>query len=271
LSFGRPLFGDLTSPWRGSLSVRAEQVGVTDLLGEPKRELSVSNRFSATDVFFSVGGSLSYDTRDIIVDPKSGWYGLFSFEPVWGDTAYLKLAGNLSTYFAITDWLTLAVGVRGGTFLGQNPPYELFYSNGFNVIRGWPENGFLYGKHFGIGSVELRFPIFSPVSGVLFTDIGEFLVDPNNQAATSLGLNPTNTAQNQGLPFKYGVGLGIRLELAQLQKRRTQAIKLVQIQEYANIVSLILEVCMFPARYSWLAVDEQKSNEPKYQTQIWVG
>ncbi|MBT9545007.1 MAG: hypothetical protein IV090_06435 [Candidatus Sericytochromatia bacterium] len=60
-------------------------------------------------------------------------------------------------------------------------------------------------------------------------------------------------------------------ELAQLQKRRTQAIKLVQIQEYANIVSLILEVCMFPARYSWLAVDEQKSNEPKYQTQIWVG
>jgi hypothetical protein len=60
-------------------------------------------------------------------------------------------------------------------------------------------------------------------------------------------------------------------ELAQLQKRRTQAIKLVQIQEYANIVSLILEVCMFPARYSWLAVDEQKSNESKYQTQIWVG
>ncbi|MGE3725791.1 MAG: BamA/TamA family outer membrane protein [Candidatus Sericytochromatia bacterium] len=211
LSFGRPLFGDLTSPWRGSLSVRAEQVGVTDLLGEPKRELSVSNRFSATDVFFSVGGSLSYDTRDIIIDPKSGWYGLFSFEPVWGDTAYLKLAGNLSTYFAITDWLTLAVGVRGGTFLGQNPPYELFYSNGFNVIRGWPENGFLYGKHFGIGSVELRFPIFNPVSGVLFTDIGEFLVDPNNRAAASLGLNTTNSEQNQGLPFKYGVGLGIRL------------------------------------------------------------
>jgi outer membrane protein insertion porin family len=200
LSFGRPLFGDLTSPWRGSLSLRAEQVGVTDLNGDPRRDLSISNRYSATDVFFSVGGSLSYDTRDIIIDPKSGWYGLFSFEPVWGDSAYLKLAGNLSTYLGITDWLTLALGVRGGTFLGQNPPYEQFYSNGFNVIRGWPENGYLFGKNFVIGSVELRFPIYNPVSGVVFTDLGEFLPVPAERIE-----------QNQGLPFKYGVGLGIRL------------------------------------------------------------
>ncbi|MGV3523826.1 MAG: BamA/TamA family outer membrane protein [Candidatus Sericytochromatia bacterium] len=200
VSFGRPLFGDLTSPWRGSLSVRAEQVGVTDLNRNPLRELSVSNRFSATDVFFSVGGSLSYDTRDIIIDPKSGWYGLLSAEPVWGDSAYLRFSGNLSTYFGLTDWLTLAVGMRGGTYLGNNPPYEQFYSNGFNVIRGYPENGFLFGKHFVIGSAELRFPIFNPISGVIFTDIGEFLPVPEARQAL-----------NQGLPFKYGVGLGMRL------------------------------------------------------------
>lgn len=200
VSFGRPLFGDLTSPWRGSLSLRAEQVGVTDLNRTPLREMSVSNRLSATDVFFSVGGSLSYDTRDYIMDPKSGWYGLLSAEPVWGDSAYLRFSGNLSTYFALTDWLTLAVGARGGSYLGQNPPYEQFYSNGFNVIRGWPENGYLFGKHFLIGSAELRFPIVNPVSGVVFTDIGEFLPVPD-----------ARLAQNQGLPFKYGVGLGLRL------------------------------------------------------------
>jgi len=182
------------------MSLRAEQVGVTDLNREPLRELSVSNRFSATDVFFSVGGSLSYDTRDIIIDPHSGWYGLFAFEPVWGDSAYLRLSGNLSTYVGLTDWLTLALGVRGGTFLGENPPYEQFYSNGFNVIRGWQENGYLFGKQFVIGSAELRFPIFNPVSGVIFTDIGEFLPVPESRIQ-----------DNQGLPFKYGVGLGIRL------------------------------------------------------------
>lgn len=200
LSVGKPLFGDLTSPWRGSLSFRAEQVGVSDLQRNPLVDLSVSKRFSATDIFFSIGGSLSYDTRDIIIDPKSGWYGLLSAEPVWGDSAYLKMSGNLSTYIGLTDWLTLALGVRGGSFLGNNPPYELFYSNGFNVIRGYPENGFLFGKTFGIASAELRFPIYNPVSGVVFTDIGEFLP-----------VSESRVALNQGLPFKYGVGLGIRL------------------------------------------------------------
>jgi outer membrane protein insertion porin family len=200
LSFGRPLFGDLTSPWRGSLSVRAEQVGVTDLNRTPRRDLSVSNRFSATDVFFSVGGSISYDTRDIIIDPKRGWYGLLSMEPVWGDSAYLRFTGNLSTYLGVTDWLTLAFGVRGGSYQGQTPAYEQFYSNGFNVIRGYPENGFLFGKHFVIGSVEARLPIVNPISGVIFTDIGDFFPVVAERADL-----------NQGLPFKYGVGLGIRL------------------------------------------------------------
>lgn len=62
-------------------------------------------------------------------------------------------------------------------------------------------------------------------------------------------------------------------ELAQLHKKRHQAMKLAQIQEYANVVSLILEVCMFPARYSWLAVEEQKNSAPAsgYQAQTWYG
>ena len=200
LSIGRPLFGDLTSPWRGNLSFRAEQVAVTDLSRKPRIDLSVSKRFSAKDVFFSVGGNISYDTRDVIMNPKSGWYGLFSVEPIWGDSSYLKASGNLSTYLGVTDWLTFAFGVRGGSFLGENPPYEQFYSNGFNVIRGYPENGFLFGKQFVIGSVEARFPIFDPVSGVVFTDMGEFFPVQAERATL-----------NQGLPFKYGVGLGIRL------------------------------------------------------------
>lgn len=206
LSLGRPLFGDfITSPWRGSLSFRAEQVGVTDLNRVPQPDLSISKRQSATDHIFSIGGSLSYDTRDFNANPRKGWFGMFSFEPVWGDAGYVKVTGNLSTYLGMTDWLTLAIGVRGGTYLGTNPPYEQFYSNGFNVIRGWPENGFLFGKNFMIGSVEARFPIVEPISGVLFLDLGEFFSE--NQGI----LGPFKSNLNQGLPFKYGVGLGVRL------------------------------------------------------------
>lgn len=200
ISGGKPLFGNfVTSPWRGSLSFRAEQISVTDLNRFPRPDLSISGRPDASDHIFSVGGSLSYDTRDVIINPTKGWYGVLSAEPIWGDAAYLKFSSNLSTYYGIADWLTLAAGVRGGAFLGNNPPYEQFYSNGFNIIRGWRENGFLHGDQFVIGSLEARFPIFNPISGVIFTDIGEFF--PLNQTSVL----------NQGLPFKYGVGLGIRL------------------------------------------------------------
>jgi len=63
-------------------------------------------------------------------------------------------------------------------------------------------------------------------------------------------------------------------EIQQIQKRRTQTMKLVQVQEFANVVSLLLEVCMFPARYSWLAEEQkpqQGSSGSKYQQQMWYG
>lgn len=62
-------------------------------------------------------------------------------------------------------------------------------------------------------------------------------------------------------------------ELQALQKRRTQTMKLVQIQEYANVISLVLEVSIFPARYSWLA-EEQKTESSKSEAlkaQVWYG
>lgn len=64
----------------------------------------------------------------------------------------------------------------------------------------------------------------------------------------------------------------IATELTSLNKRRTQTMKLVQVQEFANVISLVLEVCMFPARYSWLA-EEKAAGDPgqKLQTQVWYG
>ncbi|HEY9841591.1 MAG TPA: BamA/TamA family outer membrane protein [Candidatus Obscuribacterales bacterium] len=200
LSLGRPLFGDSFSPWRGNLAFGAEQVALTDFSRLPRRELSLSKRFSATDVFFNATGTLSYDTRDMLINPSSGVFGSFSAQPVWGDGSYLRLIGNLNTYIPlIPEALTLALGVQGGAYLGQQPLYEQFFGAGYSTIRGWQENGSLFGSEYLIGSAEARFPIWNPVSGVLFTDIGNFFPD-------------SWIEQNQGLPFKYGVGAGIRVE-----------------------------------------------------------
>ncbi|MBF2052318.1 MAG: hypothetical protein IGS03_02505 [Candidatus Sericytochromatia bacterium] len=66
----------------------------------------------------------------------------------------------------------------------------------------------------------------------------------------------------------------VQQEIQQLQKCRTQTMKLVQVQEFANVVSLLLEVCMFPARYSWLAEEQkpqQQSSGQGYEQQMWYG
>jgi len=194
LNLGRPL-GDAYSPWRGSLSLTAEQVQLTDFTGSPRQELSLSGRKSATDVLFSAGGTLSFDTRDSLLTPHQGVYGSLNAQPVWGDSSWLRLAGNLSTYLPLADWMTLALGVQGGALVGNHPIYEQFLGTGFSAIRGWQENGSLVGKQYLIGSAEARFPIFAPVSGVLFADYGNFF-----------------GSQLSAGPWKYGVGAGVRLE-----------------------------------------------------------
>ncbi len=62
-------------------------------------------------------------------------------------------------------------------------------------------------------------------------------------------------------------------ELQKLNKRRNQTLKLVQVQEFANVISLMLEVSMFPARYSWLAQEQaaQAQGGEALKDQIWYG
>jgi outer membrane protein insertion porin family len=194
LNLGRPL-GDAYSPWRGQVALTAEQVGLTDFAGTPQSKLSLSGRHSATDVLFSAGGTLSYDTRDSLLTPHQGIFGSVNAQPVWGDSSWLRMAGNLSTYLPLAEWMTLALGIQGGALLGNHPIYEQFLGTGFSSIRGWQENGSLVGKQYLIGSAEARFPIFAPISGVLFADYGNFF-----------------GSQLSSGPWKYGVGAGVRLE-----------------------------------------------------------
>lgn len=201
INTSKPLFGHfITSPWKVGVQFRAEQVNVANIDRQVLPELTTSKRRDGSDHIFALKGSLTHDSRNHFLTPTKGWLGSLNLEHIWGDTNYQKITGNLSQYWGLTNWLTLASGISGGAYLGNNPLYEQFYSNGPMVIRGWRENGFLYGNQFVIGSFEARFPIFNPVSGVFFTDIGEFFP-----------LRALNSEINQGLPFKYGVGVGLRV------------------------------------------------------------
>lgn len=58
----------------------------------------------------------------------------------------------------------------------------------------------------------------------------------------------------------------IPAELKTLQKQRNTALKLAQAQEYANVLSLVMEITMFPARFAWI---NEADSEQEYQKKIW--
>tara|TARA_Y100001968_G_C19391094_1_gene735640 strand:- start:1247 stop:1702 length:456 start_codon:yes stop_codon:yes gene_type:complete len=85
---------------------------------------------------------------------------------------------------------TIGFQLKGGTIVGQLPPYEAFCVGGSNSVRGWNSCDLAVGRTFGEASVEYRFPIWRLLAGSLFMD-----------GATDLG-------SQHGVPGKPGKLLG---------------------------------------------------------------
>lgn len=235
LNMSKPLFGDpLTSPWRGTLGIRAERIQTFENLwtgGNPKpvypdgKPITVDP--AGTD--YIAGGSLgaTFDTRDIIMSPTEGWFNQFTFEPavvngnqplIRGTAAVNHFIPMPSMPWAPTEKTTIAIGTRAGLIGGRIvPAYERFFSTGPFLVRGWPEFvglntpvvqkygiNYFQGSNAFVGSLEYRFPIFNIVSGVLFADTGIFWDQQ---------LDPTLLHSGYGAGLRLNTPLGpIRLD-----------------------------------------------------------
>jgi outer membrane protein insertion porin family len=166
----------------------------------------------------AVSLSLGYDTRDFIMEPHDGWNNMITVEPSFGDINYVRFSGNINKYFPLplSDKFTLALSARGSILTGDKISiYERLYSSGADAIRGWPENGYLNGERNFISSAELRFPIYSILSGVAFMDAGNFwnqdwkVTDANVNDTKVNGKLVDQTLLNNIL--RFGFGLGLRL------------------------------------------------------------
>lgn len=233
VNMSKPLFGDpLSSPWRGTLGLRAERIQTFDNVwtgGTIKptypdgRKITVDP--GGTD--YIAGGSLgaTYDTRDIVMNPTEGWFNQLTFEPavINGNMPLIRGSGAANFFipmpsvpWAPTERTTIAIGTRGGLIGGQVvPAYERFFSTGPFLVRGWPEfvnpsmpivqkygPNYFQGSNAFVGSLEYRFPIFNIVSGVFFGDTGMFW---DSQFDTSL------------LHSGYGAGLRLNTPLGPIR------------------------------------------------------
>ncbi len=158
---------------------------------DPNASLAVK-QIQGTAVVSSVGYSLIYDTRDNKKKPTRGFYfkGTQDLAGVGGDVDYIRSTAEARAYYPVTQDITLAGRVQGGTIAGWGGQdvrvVDAFYKGG-ETIPGFAPAGIgprdassgdaLGGTTFYAATAELRFPLpFVPadlgLSGAVFTSAG---------------------------------------------------------------------------------------------------
>ncbi|MEB3188434.1 MAG: BamA/TamA family outer membrane protein [bacterium] len=237
LNYGRPLFGDdpITAQWRGSLKTRVEYVGLFDGTGGVQFNYDrpippVVRDGASTDPIWngSIGYTVSFDSRDYLLNPSTGWFNTATIEQYLGlgNVSVTRLQMDVNRYFPLWFGHTLAFGLKLGSlqtpFGGDVPRYEQYFAIGPNLIRGWPETpgpadiqlaqqtGQAYaGDSFSLASLEYRFPVFGDrVAGALFGDTGIFW----DQARQNFAWSRTRSGYGAGVRVNTPLG-PLRLDL----------------------------------------------------------
>lgn len=183
-------------------------------------------------------GEVNFDTRDKPLDPKKGYWlnakiqGSLLNE--YSDATYFKTLFS-GAYLESIGEHVIGTRIKWGTlrtYEGQTPPSYRFYAGGMNSNRAYTyrnlgpkDSG---GNPLGFntlleGSVEYRFPIYSQIRGVLFSDLtfgsnnyipdysqpywavgtGLRYVTPIGPIALDVGVNPDDTTQ-YAIHFRIG-------------------------------------------------------------------
>jgi len=138
--------------------------------------------------------TFTYDTRDNVFDPTSGWYSSLSIEKaggfLGGDYNFTKYNLTLRTYLStdffkdifnigslkkITDNLSkgvLAFRAMGGMADTDLPSFAEYQVGGMNTIRGY-DSGEFSGDKSLVFNAEYRFPLAENFQAVLFVDWGQ--------------------------------------------------------------------------------------------------
>jgi len=162
--------------------------------------------------------TFTYDTRDNVFDPTSGWYSSLSIEKAGGflrgDYNFTKYNLTLRTYLStdffkdifnigslkkITDNLSkgvLAFRAMGGMADTDLPSFAEYQVGGMNTIRGY-DSGEFSGDKSLVFNAEYRFPLAENFQAVLFVDWGQAWDIEESIAIADL---------------KFGRGVGVRFD-----------------------------------------------------------
>lgn len=171
----------------------------------------------AADITFNsfISAGIRHDSSDNLFHPTKGNVESLVIEVssryLGSDENYLKAKADLKAYYQLVDKVILAGRLSLGLIYPFDeakdiPLFVHFFSGGSNSIRGYPYQklGPLDPQGLPIGgnsllesSLEVRFPIWNSINGVVFADAGSL--------SRELADYPVDH-------LKYAIGLGLRYE-----------------------------------------------------------
>jgi outer membrane protein insertion porin family len=157
--------------------------------------------------------------------PREGYLQSYGLEGGYAGAPLLRLEASRDQYFTLTDKLTYRLAASGGLMPYDSntvPIEERYFLGGNNDMRGFRYRGAGYfddkedrlpigGAGKLLAKNELLFPIYDPVSGVLFTDVG------------TLGKSPVSWQ----VP-RVSSGAGLRFDLKNVQVGLDLAVPVVK-------------------------------------------
>jgi outer membrane protein insertion porin family len=130
--------------------------------------------------------------------------------------AKAKRSFNLLSLGSLPGPLQLVLSSKGGSVVGDLPPYEAFAIGGTSSVRGYNDGAIGTGRKYVVGSAEMRVPVTPTITGAAFFDYGSDL----HSGSSVLG-DPAGTRGKPGSGYSYGVagmfetgGLPIRFDYA---------------------------------------------------------
>ena len=224
---------------------KALRAGVAGNYRRLSREGLWSNDLLFRENIFSVQTNLVYDNALWgAVGPRVGsrMSVVFDYAPgFWDNAEYFTAMLDLREYTWVSSEGTLATRLAGGISFGQDKqrfflggalPHRRstgdvegvgdvyqFYSSYADLLRGWDYVS-MNGTRYGVGSLELRFPILNYLSlaapipmtitrgrGVIFTDLG-FV---SNDLSTFKGATGQGGYRLKDIKMSFGVGFRLNV------------------------------------------------------------
>ncbi len=172
----------------------------------------------------SFSGTIQRDTRDKIVDPRTGSLQSLTFEVadflIGSEVSFVKITGGTHFFFPL-PWETVgAVSFRGGIAeafesTGEVPISRRFFTGGSTTIRGYDferlgptgaDGTPTGGDILVLTNLEWRVPLYQGFGVVLFTDIGNVFRKIDD-------FTPGQIKGSVGLGLRYNTPIGpVRLD-----------------------------------------------------------